>query len=119
MTRLNLCIQDSLSYLISFHMTNMHISYLSVFNYHLPAGEAMQLIRKGGFRERANRHSRYEDSENKQKKLQPRHYANNDVLEAIQDQSETQNEYSECSTLHANTEIKDNFSVFTSIKKAL
>lgn len=34
----------------------------------------MKLIRKGGFRERANRQSRYEDSENKQQQLKPHHY---------------------------------------------
>lgn len=33
----------------------------------------MQLIRKGGFRERANRHAKYQNSENQQATLVPHH----------------------------------------------
>lgn len=64
----------------------------------------MQLIRKGGFRERANRHSRFEESENKQRQLQPRHYANNDQIDTTQ--AEIQNNHLKSPTPHLKSENK-------------
>ena len=39
----------------------------------------VQLISKGGFRERANRSPKYQNSENQQTILSPTHYSNNQV----------------------------------------
>lgn len=46
----------------------------------------VKLINKGGFRERANRHHRYAQSENQQTTLEPNTYQHTKKEQSVQDQ---------------------------------